>query len=108
MAVESFQLTVGRHFSHQRLALLSHLVDIWNLASTPGLPHQNLYLNLIPLLLKELGRFLWKMTLVWFWHYAAHLWVLPVPRAGGEGQGVPEFEPYLVSLTTVLTLSSMV
>lgn len=47
--MESFQLTVGRHFSHQCLALLSHLVDIWNLASTPGLPHQNLYLNLISL-----------------------------------------------------------
>lgn len=42
-------------------------------------------LELDPLLLKELGRFLWKRTLVWFWHYAAHLWVLPVPRPGGGG-----------------------
>lgn len=47
MATESFALVLGGSFSHQHLALLSHLVEIWNLALTSGLPHQNLYLNLI-------------------------------------------------------------
>lgn len=50
---------------------------------------------------------MWEVTLVRFWHYAAHLCILLVPGPGGGG-AVPEFELYLANLTLVPTLSSMV
>lgn len=105
-AIESFSLTIGCQFSHQHLALLSHLIEIWNLAWTPGLPHQNLYLNSVTLAFERTwdvdsllyGKSLWFI----FGHtqliYGFFLYL-------GLVGVVSELVPYLANLTTVPSLS---
>lgn len=107
MATKSFQLILGRSFFYQHLTLLGHVLENWNLASTPGLPHLDLYLNLIILAFE---RALDADSLL----CRRSLWFIFGPRQPGYGfflhlglGVVPELEPYLVNLTLVLTLPSL-